>query len=80
MKLEYPKELDEMLAGNPNLDVLIVSVVFDTKEPMTKKKKRELANSVYQAALKQLDTLNSTEKLLPSGEKGNKFPPKLPRD
>jgi hypothetical protein len=46
-----------MLKENPNLEVLIVSVVFDKREPMTKKKRKELANNVYQAALAQLEKL-----------------------
>jgi len=60
MKLEYPKELDQMLHDNPNLEVLIVATVFDKSQPMTKKKKRELAHNVYESALKQLDSFKPT--------------------
>ena len=55
MKLEYPDEMVKMLKENPNLEVLLVSVVFDKREPMTKKRKRLLAHDVYVAALKQLE-------------------------
>lgn len=56
MKLEYPPELAQMLKENDNLEVLIVSVVFDKREPMTKKRRKMLAHDVYEAALKQLET------------------------
>jgi len=56
MKLEYPPELAQMLKENENLEVLIVSVVFDKREPMTKKRRKMLAHDVYEAALKQLET------------------------
>lgn len=55
--ITYPPELDQMLKENPDLEVLIVSVVFNKKEPMTKKRRKELAHNVYEAALKQLETL-----------------------
>jgi hypothetical protein len=56
MNINYPPELEKMLKENPDLEVLLVSVVFNKKEPMTKRKKKELAHNVYEAALKQLDT------------------------
>lgn len=49
--------MEKMLSENENLEVLHVSVIFDKREPMTKKRRKMLANDVYQAALKQLEKL-----------------------
>lgn len=58
--IQFPPEMEKMLAENENLEVLHVSVIFDRREPMTKKRIKMLANDVYQAAIKQLEQLKPT--------------------
>ena len=57
MKLQYPPELEKMLKENSDLEVLLVAVVFNKAEPMTKKRRKSIAHDAYEAALKQLETL-----------------------
>lgn len=74
MKIELPPQMQKMIDENPDLEVLHVCVVFDKKEPMTKKRRKELANSVYQSALQQLEQYSKTfEKISPISKKKPTF-------
>lgn len=56
-EIKFPPEMEKMLNENEHLEVLHVSVIFDKREKMTKKRRKMLANDVYQAALAQLEKL-----------------------